>query len=70
MFFPVSTNTWHSVREVFSNDQARFSLNGWFHSDNAKAAAPPKPEAQIKRIRPTCETTVIFKISLVYLIFV
>lgn len=58
MFFPVATNTWHSVREVFSPNHQRLSLNGWFHADEAKAADPPKPEPPIKRIKPTLETTV------------
>lgn len=58
MFFPVSTNTWHSVREVLSSSHHRLSLNGWFHADNAKASVSPLPELPIKRIRPTLETTV------------
>jgi Rps23 Pro-64 3,4-dihydroxylase Tpa1-like proline 4-hydroxylase len=57
-FFPVATNTWHSVQEVLSTEHQRLSLNGWFHADDAKAAAPPIPEPPVKKIRPVLETTV------------
>ncbi|KAI6226161.1 hypothetical protein M3Y99_01315500 [Aphelenchoides fujianensis] len=57
VIFPVQTNTWHSVLEVTSPDHSRLSLNGWFHADDAKSAAPPKPEPPIQRIRPALNIT-------------
>ncbi|KAI6178920.1 hypothetical protein M3Y98_00554100 [Aphelenchoides besseyi] len=51
VFFPVTTNTWHSVEEVLDTSYSRLSLNGWFHADDAKAAAPPLPEPEAERIR-------------------
>jgi hypothetical protein len=58
LFFPVATNTWHSVQEVLSKDTSRLSLNGWFHADDSKASAAPKPEAPIQRLTPSLDITV------------
>ncbi|KAI6196725.1 hypothetical protein M3Y94_01143000 [Aphelenchoides besseyi] len=53
VFFPVTTNTWHSVKEVVDPNYSRLSLNGWFHAEDAKAAAPPLPEPEAERLRPS-----------------
>lgn len=66
--FETTETSWHSVEEVFCKDDFRFSINGWFHTDNTPADTASRddedPDVLLEKRIEKCPITFVRPVPL------